>query len=213
VPKEWNIRDAFILNASGERVVDFRKSNLHVLNYSAPFRGTVSREELTRHLFTLSGRPDWIPYRTSYYREDWGFCLSQQTADRLTEPEYEVCIDADLEDGSLSYGECVVPGSTDQEVLFSCHICHPSLCNDNLSGIALATWLARHIRTKKSKFTYRFLFIPGTIGAIVWLSRNEDLVSKIRHGLVVACVGDAGNPHIREAGVAMRKSIEPFSKY
>jgi aminopeptidase-like protein len=199
VPKEWNIRDAYIKNKSGERVVDFRKSNLHVLNYSAPFRGMVSLETLREHLFTLPEQPDWIPYRTSYYKENWGFCVSQRQADALRDPEYEACIDAELKDGSLTYGEFLVRGSTDQEVLLSCHICHPSLCNDNLSGISLATWLARHIQARKPKYSYRFLFLPGTIGAIVWLSRNENIASKIRHGLVVACVGDPGKPAYKKS--------------
>lgn len=199
VPKEWNIRDAYIRNGAGKRVVDFRKSNLHVLNYSHPFRGRVPLETLREHLFTLHERPDWIPYRTSYYTENWGFCLSQRQAEALREPEYEVCIDADLREGSLTYGECLVRGDTDHEVLFSCHVCHPSLCNDNLSGIALATCLARHLRAKSLRYSYRFLFIPGTIGAIVWLSRNEGQISKVRHGLVVACVGDAGKPTYKKS--------------
>ena len=199
VPKEWNIRDAYIKNQAGERVVDFRKSNLQVLNYSAPFRGIVPLETLREHLFSVPDKPDWIPYRTSYYKENWGFCVSQRQADSLRDKEYEVCIDADLKDGSLTYGECLVQGGSDQEVLLSCHICHPSLCNDNLSGIALTTWLARHIREMKPRYSYRFLFIPGTIGAIVWLSRNENIASKIRHGLVVACVGDPGTPTYKKS--------------
>jgi len=199
VPKEWNVRDAYVRNEAGERVIDFNKSNLHLLNYSIPFRGKVSQETLREHLFTLPEKPDWIPYRTSYYKENWGFCVSQRQAEALREPEYEVCIDADLKDGSLTYGECFVPGDTDQEVLFSCHVCHPSLCNDNLSGIALMTWLARYLKQKNSRFSYRFLFVPGTIGAIVWLSRNEELVSKIRHGLVVACVVDHRKPTYKKS--------------
>jgi aminopeptidase-like protein len=199
VPKEWNIRDAYILNGSGERLIDFRLSNLHVLNYSRPFRGRVPLGELREHLFSLPEKPDWIPYRTSYYKENWGFCVSQRQADALREPEYEVCIDADLKDGNLTYGECIIQGKTDQEVLLSCHICHPSLCNDNLSGIALTTWLARHMMGKKHRYTYRFLFIPGTIGAIVWLSRNENIITKVRHGLVVACVGDSGKPTYKKS--------------
>ena len=199
VPKEWNIRDAYIKNRSGERVVDFRKSNLHVLNYSVPIHGDVSLETLAEHLFTLPEQPDRIPYRTSYYKETWGFCVSQRQAEELQDPEYEVCIDADLKDGSLTYGEYRLQGGTDQEVLLSCHICHPSLCNDNLSGIALTTWLARYLQEKKPKYSYRFLFIPGTIGSITWLSRNESILSKIRHGLVVACVGDPGNPTYKKS--------------
>ena len=199
VPKEWNVRDAYVRNEAGERVIDFNKSNLHLLNYSIPFRGRVPVKILRNHLFSLPDQPDLIPYRTSYYKENWGFCLTQRQAEALQEPEYEVCIDADLKDGSLTYGEYFLQGSTDQEVLFSCHVCHPSLCNDNLSGIALTTWLAKHLLSMKPIYSYRFLFLPGTIGAIVWLSRNEDLVSKIRHGLVVACVGDPGTPTYKKS--------------
>ena len=199
VPKEWNIRDAYIKNLAGERVVDFRKSNLHVLNYCIPFRGRVPLKTLREHLFTLPDKPEWIPYRTSYYEENWGLCASQRQADALRDSEYEVCIDADLKDGNLTYGECLVKGSTDEEVLLSCHICHPSLCNDNLSGIALATWLARYLTERNTRYSYRFLFLPGTIGAIVWLSRNENIVPKIRHGLVIACVGDAGKPTYKKS--------------
>jgi aminopeptidase-like protein len=194
VPREWNIRDAYIEDRSGERVIDFQKSNLHVLNYSTPFEGTVSLTTLREHVFTIPERPDWVPYRTSYYKENWGFCLSQRQADALHDSEYKVCIDSDLKDGNLTYGEVVIPGSEDLEVLFSCHTCHPALCNDNLSGIALSCWVAKSIMTRKNRYTYRFLFVPGTIGPVVWLSRNENLVAKIRHGLVVACVGDAGTP-------------------
>jgi aminopeptidase-like protein len=164
-----------------------------------PVKRKVSLDELKAHIFTLPEHPDWIPYRTSYYKENWGFCVSQRQADYLRDKEYEVCIDADLKDGSLTYGEHLVQGSTNQEVLLSCHICHPSLCNDNLSGIALTTWLARQIREMKTRYSYRFLFIPGTIGAIVWLSRNENIASKIRHGLVVACVGDSGTPTYKKS--------------
>jgi len=199
VPQEWNIRDAYIKNRAGERVVDFKKSNLHVLNYSTPFRGMVPLETLREHLYTLPDKPDWIPYRTSYYKENWGFCASPRKADSLRDKEYEICIDADLKDGNLTYGEYLVQGSTDQEVLLSCHICHPSLCNDNLSGIALTAWIARHLREMKLRYSYRFLFLPGTIGAIVWLSRNENIVANIRHGLVVACVGDPGNPTYKKS--------------
>jgi len=199
VPKEWNVRDAYVRNEAGDRVIDFRKSNLHLLNYSMPFQGKVSLETLREHLFTLPDQTELIPYRTSYYKENWGFCVSQRHAESLRDPEYEVCIDADLKDGSLTYGECFIQGTSDREVLFSCHVCHPSLCNDNLSGITLATWLAKHLLSKKLEYSYRFLFLPGTIGAIAWLSRNEHLVSRIYHGLVVACVGDPGTPTYKKS--------------
>jgi len=192
VPREWNIRDAYVKNSAGERVVDFRRSNLHVVNYSIPVRRRMPLAELREHLHALPDRPDWIPYRTSYYKETWGFCLSQRQFDALPEGEYEVVIDSSLEDGHLSYGEYLLPGESPDEVLISCHSCHPSLCNDNLSGIAVAVSLAKELAEQPLRYSYRFLFIPGTIGAITWLSQNEDAISRIRHGLVLAGVGDAG---------------------
>ena len=192
VPKEWNIRDAWVANARGEKVIDFRTSNLHVVNYSAPVRRRLSLDELRPHLHTLPDHPTWVPYRTSYYAETWGFCLGQDALDRLPDGEYEAVIDATLEDGSLTYGECVLPGTSAEEILVSSHVCHPSLANDNLSGVVVATYLASVLAQTERRYTYRFLFAPGTIGAIVWLSRNEDLVDRIRAGLVLACVGDDG---------------------
>lgn len=193
VPKEWNIRDAYIRNARGERVVDFQKCNLHVVSYSVPVRKRMSLAELRKHLFSLPDKPDWIPYRTSYYNETWGFCLSHRQLEALTDAEYEVGIDATLADGHLTYGEYLIPGSSKDEVLVSCHVCHPSLCNDNLSGIVVATRLAAYLAALPTRrYSYRFLFIPGTIGSITWLARNEDHVGRIKHGLVVTCVGDSG---------------------
>jgi aminopeptidase-like protein len=192
VPKEWNIYDAYVKNSKGEKIIDFRKSNLHVLNYSVPVKKEVSLTELREHLHTISNHPDWIPYRTSYYKENWGFCLSHNQFKELEEDQYEVFIDATLENGALTYGEFFVKGKIADEVLFSCHICHPSLCNDNLSGVALMTFLAKHLSTLSPRYSYRFLFIPGTIGSITWLSLNEAIVPKIKHGLVAACLGDSG---------------------
>ena len=192
VPREWNVRDAYVKNSRGERVIDFRESNLHVVNYSVPFRGRLSLGELRPHLFTLPDRPDWIPYRTSYYSENWGFCLSQRRLDALEDGLYEVCVDSTMEPGSLTYGECYVPGESTDEILISCHVCHPSLANDNLSGIAIAAHLARCLGELALRYSYRFLFIPGTIGSITWLARNEAVVPRIRHGLVLSGLGDAG---------------------
>jgi len=192
VPKEWNIRDAYIKNRKGEKVVDFQRSNLHVVNYSVPIRTKLRLEELRERLFTLPETPDWIPYRTSYYKESWGFCLSQRTLESLPEDEYEVCIDSTLQPGHLSYGELLVPGTSDEEVLISCHSCHPSLCNDNLSGMVVAARMAQIMATIPRRYSYRFLWIPGTIGAITWLALNESILQGIRHGLVLSCVGDQG---------------------
>jgi len=192
VPKEWNIRDAYIKDANGSKIVDFTQSNLHVLNYSVPINKKVHLEELKNHVFTLPESPDWIPYRTSYYKEEWGFCLSHNHFLELTDPEYSVFIDSSLKDGYLTYAEYYLEGNSTEEVLISCHTCHPSLCNDNLSGIALSVFLAKHLQSIPLKYSYRFLFIPGTIGSISWLCLNEARVSAIKHGLVVACVGDPG---------------------
>jgi aminopeptidase-like protein len=192
VPKEWNIRDAYIADATGRRVVDFRASNLHVMSYSRPVRGTFSLAELGPHLFTLPEQPDLVPYRTSYYQENWGFCLSERQRQALVEGQYEVCIDASLAEGYLTYGELVLPGEQEDEVLLSCHCCHPSLCNDNLSGMALACRLAELLSPLQRRYTYRFLFIPGTIGAITWLALHEGEIGRIRHGLVLTGVGDPG---------------------
>jgi aminopeptidase-like protein len=199
VPQEWNIEDAWVKNAAGERVIDFRRSNLHVLHYSVPLRARVGVEELRRHLHTIPEHPDWIPYRTSYYERNWGFCVEHRRLAELVEDEYEVCIDAKLSDGSLTYGELAIRGSSQEEFLFSCHACHPSLCNDNLSGIVLTTELAKRLAPLELRHSYRFLFIPGTIGAIAWLARNEERAQRIRHGLVVACVGDGGPFHYKRS--------------
>ena len=173
VPKEWNIRDAYVKDRNGRRVVDFQQSNLHVLNYSIPVHLMMPLSELRPHLFTLSERPDWVPYRTSYYKEDWGFCLSHNQMLALEDGDYEVCIDSTLEDGHLTYGECYLEGRSSDEVLISCHACHPSLANDNLSGLTVATFLAQLLSERDLRFSYRFLFIPGTIGAVTWLSGNH----------------------------------------
>jgi aminopeptidase-like protein len=199
VPKEWNIRDAYVKNSQGERVIDFQKSNLHVVNYSVPVHRKMLLLELKKHVFTLPDRPEWIPYRTSYYQESWGFCLSQQQLETLKDDEYEVVIDSTLENGHLTYGECFLPGELPDEIIFSCHCCHPSLCNDNLSGIALATFLARHLLDAPRRFSFRFLFIPGTIGAITWLALNEDRIPRIKHGLVLTGVGDTGAIHYKKS--------------
>ncbi|MDF5731625.1 MAG: DUF4910 domain-containing protein, partial [Rhizonema sp. PD38] len=199
VPKEWNIRDAYIKNSAGEKIVDFHKSNLHVLNYSTPIHTKMPLDDLKAHLFTLPERPDWVPYRTSYYKENWGFCLSHNQLLELKDEEYEVSIDSSLEDGHLTYGEYYIKGEKEDEVLISCHACHPSLANDNLSGIALATFLAKYLSQISPSFSYRFIFIPGTIGSITWLAQNETHVDKIKHGLVLTCLGDTGKSHYKKS--------------
>jgi len=229
VPREWNITDAYVKNSRGQRVIDFQNSNLHVLNYSVPVKKRMSLAELRPHLFTLPEHPDWIPYRTSYYNENWGFCLTHNQLALLRNDEYEVCIDSSLEPGFLTYGECLVPGATPDEMLISCHVCHPSLANDNLSGVALALFLAQHLIQTQNRYGYRFLFIPGTIGSITWLARNETKTDRIKHGLVLASVGAGdkftykksrrGNTEIDRAALNVlqysgkRYQIDEFSPY
>jgi len=192
VPDEWNVRDAYVKNAGGEKVIDFQASNLHLLNYSVPIHQTMSLAQLVPHLYSLSAQPDWIPYRTSYYNRDWGFCVSHRTLQSLPDSEYEVYIDSSLEPGYMTYGEYCLSGETRDEVLISCHCCHPSLANDNLSGMVVAAMLAQQLSQRPRRLTYRFLFIPGTIGSITWLALNEPQITNIKHGLVVTCVGDPG---------------------
>jgi aminopeptidase-like protein len=192
VPREWNIRDAYVAREDGTRIVDFGANNLHVVQYSRQIDALMPLSELRPHLHSLPDQPDWIPYRTSYYAENWGFCLTHRQLSSLDDGPYRVVIDSDLASGHLTYGELLIPGETDDTVLFSSHICHPSLANDNLSGIAVATMLARHIQSLRPRYTYLFVFIPGTIGSLTWLARNEDKVCRITHGLVLSCLGDAG---------------------
>ena len=192
VPREWNAREAWVRDPQGRKVIDFQDNNLHLLNYSVPVHRRMSLSALKGHLYTLPGQPELIPYRTSYYQESWGFCLPHRQFETLPEGEYEVFIDSSLEQGHLTYGEFYLPGKTKEEVLFSTHICHPSLANDNLSGICLLTFLAQELQKKPRRYSHRFLFIPGTIGSITWLARNEDKVEHIRHGLVASLLGDSG---------------------
>ncbi|MGY2133082.1 DUF4910 domain-containing protein [Hymenobacter sp. HD11105] len=193
VPAEWNIRTAWVKNEQGERVIDFANHNLHILNYSTPIHSWFTRSELDEHLFSIPDQPDLIPYRTSYYQPNWGFCLAHNDRVALPDGRYEVYVDTTLDSaGNLTYGELLLPGSTDEEVLISSHCCHPSLANDNLSGIVVATFLAQHLARQTRRYSYRFVFVPGTIGSITWLSNNRETVSHIRHGLVATLLGGPG---------------------
>ncbi|OON66071.1 peptidase M28 [Hymenobacter sp. CRA2] len=196
VPPEWNIRDAYIKDQHGRRVVDFQRHSLHVVSYSVPVPPQwLTRQELDAHLHSLPAQPTLTPYRTSYYQPTWGFCLPHQLREQLQDERYEVCIDADLNPaGSLTYGQLVLPGDTDEEVLFSCHICHPSLANDNLAGVVTAAWLAQWLAARpRRRYTYRFVFVPGTIGSISWLHEHRhSAVPRIKHGLVLSLLGGPG---------------------
>ncbi|MFI6816912.1 DUF4910 domain-containing protein [Nonomuraea sp. NPDC050328] len=193
VPQEWNIGDAYVKDAAGRRVIDFGRSPLHVMGYSVPVSGTMSLDELRPHLHSLPDQPDLVPYRTGYFRQDWGFCLSDNELRALPSGDYEVRIDSTLTDGHLTYAEHVVPGTSDDEVLIFCHTCHPALANETLSGIAVATELARRLaRRAMPRLTFRFVFAPAAIGSITWLAMNRERVARVKHGLVLACAGDPG---------------------
>ncbi|MCO6455842.1 MAG: DUF4910 domain-containing protein [Pirellulaceae bacterium] len=195
VPDEWNVRDACIADERGRRVVDYQQSNLHVVAYSRPVRRRLSWSELRPHVCSLPEHPDWIPYRTAYFEDRWGFCLTHrqfQELDQWPDAEYDVLIDATREPGSLTYGECVLPGRREEQVLVSAHVCHPSLANDNLSAVVVATAWACWLAERPREYTYRFVFAPATLGALAWLHANRSALHRVRHGLVLALLGDAG---------------------
>lgn len=193
VPQEWTLRRATLSEASSGRLVaDSDACNLHALNYSVPFRGRLSLAELKKNLHSMPDKPRWVPYRTSYYKPMWGICLADEVARALRDVDYDVSIDTQIQDGSLCYGELFIPGKSDREVLFSTHCCHPSLANDNLSGIAVACELARWLKQRDNALSYRFVFIPGTIGSITWLACNVETTKRIVAGLVLSCLGDDG---------------------
>jgi aminopeptidase-like protein len=195
VPKEWNISEAWIADASGERIVDFAETNLHVVGYSTPVRGTMRGAELLERLHTHPEHPDWVPARTAYWAETWGFCVTEAQRARIRpDDDYDVCIGSTLEDGHLTYAEAVIPGRTDEEILLSTYICHPSLCNDNLSGIAVLAYAGSALAGLDDlRYTYRLLFSPGTVGPLTWLARNRERLDRVAHGVVVACAGDRGH--------------------
>jgi aminopeptidase-like protein len=195
IPEEWNIRNAWIATHDGRRIVDFQNNNLHVMSYSEPIESSMRWAELKSHLYTHSELPEAIPYRTTYYKRDWGFCITQpqyEELERLKEP-FQIMIDSDLKPGSLTYGECLIPGRSSQEILISCYICHPSMANDSLSGVLLTAFLARQLKTMKNRFwSYRIVFVPETLGAITYCAANEEAMKKIDMGLVITTVGGPG---------------------
>jgi aminopeptidase-like protein len=221
VPREWVLRDAWVEDLTGRRVIDLADHPLHVLGYSTPVDAVVDREELLTHLHGLPDHPEWIPYRTAYYREAWGLCAAQRVIDGLRDPQYRVRIDADLRDGSLTYGELVLAGDTEDEVLLTTHVCHPGMANDNVSGMVVLTAVAAWLGSARRRLTYRVLFLPGTLGSITWLARHAAAMPPIRHGLTIAGIGDRGThtwkrteaedaPVDRAVALALRDAGEPF---
>jgi len=192
IPREWAIRDAYVEDSRGRRVIDFRASNLHVVNYSVPIRRTMGLDELQPHLHSLPEHPDWVPYRTSYYQAQWGFCLRHRDRLALAPGRYEVTIDSELFAGHLTYAECIVEGTSEDQAIVYTHTCHPSMANDNLSGIAIAAVLAQAVRATRPRLTWRFVFGPGTLGSLTWLARNEECLSRVVGGFVVGSLASGG---------------------
>ncbi len=192
VPYEWNIRDAYIKNSNGVKIVDFQKSNLHILNYSIPIKARMRLDALRPHLFSLPEFPDWIPHRTSYFNDNWGFCITHQQLENLPDDDYDIVIDSTLEPGALTYGEFIIPGMSEEQILLFAHCCHPSLANDNLSGIAMVVELAKIISSSSPRYTYRCVFAPAAIGCITWISNNQSELAKVKLGMVAALLGHPG---------------------
>lgn len=192
VPKEWRVRDAYIVTPSGKMICEFKKNNLHLVAYSTPISKKLSLSELQEHLYSLPNQPNAIPYITSYYKERWGFCLTQEERECLEDGDYEVVIDSELFDGSLTYGELLIKGESTKEVFISTYICHPSMANNELSGPCVTTFLAKNLKElRRKKYSYRLIFIPETIGSISYLSKNiEHLKKVVIAGFNVSCVGD-----------------------
>lgn len=191
VPKEWEVLEAYIVTPNGDRICEFAKNNLHLVGYSAPFEGELELEELQKHLFSLESQPDAIPYVTSYYEEAWGFCMTQHDRDSLEPGQYQVVIRSQLFNGVLNYGELVIPGESSREIFFSTYICHPSMANNELSGPVLSVQLAKWLMSMDTHYTYRFVFIPETIGSLIYMSRNlERMKRDVLAGFVLTCVGD-----------------------
>jgi aminopeptidase-like protein len=191
VPLEWNIEAASVLDPHGEPVVSLEQHNLHIVSYSEPVQRSLPLEQLRPRLHTLPAAPDWIPYRTSYYQRSWGFCLPHRQMLRLKPGRYRVSVRSSLRPGSLTYGEWYLPGRTRQEVLLFTHICHPSLANDNASGMALLPALAQWLASEPRRYSYRAVFAPGTIGSLCWLKANERRLGRVAHGLVLGLLGDS----------------------
>ena len=221
IPNEWNVNDAYIISPNGKKIAEFKKSNLHILQYSKPIKEKISFDELKNHIYTLPAQPDVIPYCTTFYNENWGFCMTHNDFLQLEKGGYDIVIDSSLKKGSLTYGEYFLEGKSKQEVVITCYVCHPSMCNDNLSGIVLTTLLGKHLTQIQRKYSFRFLFIPETIGSITWLSLNEGNLKKIQHGIVATCIGDPGkttykrsregnNPVDLVAEKVLKESGEPY---
>ena len=201
IPKEWVVNEAYLVDPNGNHILDIKENNLHLLNYSIPFIGEVTLQELNKHLYSIEKMPNAIPYVTSYYEPRWGFCLTHKQRNQLSNGLYRVHIDTELIDGSMTISDIVLPGETDQEIFFSTYTCHPSLANNELSGPLVTAYIYKYLsELKNRKFTYRFLFAPETIGAITYLSKKGQFLKKnTLAGFVVTCVGDDGKFYYKKS--------------
>jgi aminopeptidase-like protein len=194
VPDEWNCKEAYIITPDGKKICDYNKNNLHLVQYSIPFEGEMSLEELNKHLYSLPHLPDAIPYVTSYYNRKWGFCISENERKKLKKGKYKVVIKSELKKGVINYGDLIIPGKSKKEIMFSTYICHPSMANNELSGPMLAIFLAKYLKKKNNYYTYRFIFAPETIGSLIYLSKYLNyLKENVIAGFILTCVGDERN--------------------
>lgn len=194
VPLEWNIKDAYVKNSKGDKIIDLKKNNLHIVSYSEPINLKLTYNELIKHIHTLPEYPDWIPYRTSYYKKTWGFCMKHNDFLKLDKNDiYHIFINSTLKNGNLTYADLIIPGKVEKEILISCYICHPSMCNDSISGVVVSTFLAKYLLERNNYYAYRFVFIPETIGSIAYLSLHiKKLKENVIGGYVITCIGDEG---------------------
>jgi aminopeptidase-like protein len=194
IPDEWNIKDAYVSKLNGEKIIDFKNNNLHIVSYSIPINKIVSKKELLEHIHTRHDIPDAIPYITSYYSKDWGFCISENFKKTITENEYKVVIESSLKKGEMNYGECLIQGKSKKEIVFSTYICHPSMANNELSGIVVSLSLIENLKNSDNYYSYRFLFLPETIGSIAYISKNlKNLKKNTLCGFVLTCMGNKNN--------------------
>ena len=224
IPKVWDVKSAYIITPENKKICDFKKNNLHLVGYSAPINKKIRLSKLEKNLFSIPKLPKAIPYVTSYYKKNWGFCIAHNERRKLSDGIYNVKIDTSFKNGYLHYGQIFIKGRLKKEIIFSTYICHPSMANNEISGIVVAIYLSNFIKKKKRKFSYRIIFAPETIGAIAFISKNlEKLKKNVVSGYILTCVGDQraysfvpsrnSNSLSNKIAIKTLKKISPKVKY